>query len=112
VKESTARRARVLSYPDLARRLTEPPLNYRRPEDWTGWIPPHALETSACDHCQADPGKGGCRRPGHTARINNSVRRAALVDIAAEALRRAHTPPETGTGPPGINPEGPVTARP
>lgn len=110
MKESAQRRARVLSYPDLARRLTEPPLDFRRPEDWNGWIPPHALETDACDRCRADPGKGGCRRRGHTARINTSVRRAALVEISAEALRRAHTPPETETGPSTIQ-EGPAPTR-
>lgn len=109
-RESEDRKARVLRYPDLARRLTQPPLNYQRPEDWTGWVPPHALEVDACDHCREDPGKGGCKRPGHTARINDSIRRAALVDICAEALRRATS--ETATGPPSAGQEGPVPTRP
>lgn len=86
--ESAARRARVLRYPDLARKLTEPPLNYRRAEDWAGWVPPAALEVEACPACRTDPGKWGCKGPMHTARANNSARRTALVEIAAEALRR------------------------
>jgi hypothetical protein len=89
--ESRDRRDRVLRYPDLAARLTQPPLNYRRPEDWQGWIPPEALEVEACRHCREDPGQWGCRRPQHTARINNSVRRTELVAIVAEADRRAET---------------------
>jgi hypothetical protein len=35
--ESEARRARVLADPDLARRLTLPPLRLSRPENWNGW---------------------------------------------------------------------------
>jgi hypothetical protein len=86
--DSDARRARVLRYPDLARRLTEPPLSYRRAEDWSGWIPPAHLEEQACPACQTDPGKRGCKRGDHRARANDSVRRAALVDIDREAQRR------------------------
>lgn len=86
--ESAARRERVLRYPDLAKRLTEPPLGYKRPQDWSGWVPPATGEVEACPACQSDPGKWGCKRPGHHARANNSRRRAALVEIAAEALAR------------------------
>lgn len=94
--ESAARRDLVLRHPDIARRLTEPPIGYRRPEDWTGWIPPAALESEACQHCRTDPGKGGCRRPGHTARMNDSARRAALVDIHTQALRREQAAAQEG----------------
>ena len=34
------RRALVLAHPDLAKRLTERPLSYSRPENWTGYVPP------------------------------------------------------------------------
>lgn len=86
--DSDARRARVLRYPDLARRLTEPPLGYRRAEDWTGWIPPAHLEDQACPACHTDPGKRGCKRGNHHTRANDSPRRAALADIDREAQRR------------------------
>jgi hypothetical protein len=86
--DSDARRARVLRHPDLARRLTEPPLDYRRAEDWSGWIPPAHLEEQACSACHTDPGKRGCKRTGHQARANDSKRRAALAAIDHEAQRR------------------------
>lgn len=100
--ESAERRARVLRYPDLATRLTQPPLLFRRPEDWTGWVPPAALEVEACPACRDDPGKWGCNRPGHTRRLNDSARRAALVEIAAEALRREEKAPASPGGADGV----------
>lgn len=67
-----ARRARVLAHPDLADRLTEQPLSYTRPDQWNGYVPPDT---------DAIPTGGGYVR-------NDSPRRAVLVDICAEALRR------------------------
>lgn len=72
-----ARRARVLRYPDLAKRLTQPPLNIPTPEMWTGYVPP------------ARGPWGGSDGFGDVKVIaNNSPARAALVEISAEALRR------------------------
>jgi hypothetical protein len=102
--ESAARRARVLRYPDLAKKLTQPPLGYSRPEAWNGWVPPAALEVEACPACRTDPGKWGCKGPMHTARLNSSARRTALVEIAAEALRREQA--EQAQQPPDGGPDG------
>lgn len=60
-------RDRILSHPDLAERLTQPPLDYPRPEMWNGFIPPTTCDTGA---------------------LNTSPRRKALLDLAAEAHRR------------------------
>jgi hypothetical protein len=38
--ETAVTRERVLAYPDLAGRLTRPPLNFKRPEQWNGYVPP------------------------------------------------------------------------
>lgn len=57
----------VLAHPDLAQRLTEQPLNYATPQQWTGFVPPE---------------QWGGRR-------NASPVRDALVEIVAEARRRA-----------------------
>lgn len=67
-QECIQRRTLVLSRPDLARRLTQPPLNYTQPEQWNGYLPP--------EH--------------YNGMVNDSPRRAALVDIiaAAEAAER------------------------
>jgi hypothetical protein len=75
------RRAAVLAHPDLAARLTQPPLSYSRPERWNGYIPPRLW--------REEP--------------NTSPQRAALVEIAAEAMARElaeeihhdEDPPET-----------------
>jgi len=64
--EAQARRARVLAHPDLAEALTAPPLCYARPDQWSGYVPPAAWQETR----------------------NDSARRAALVAICAEALRR------------------------
>lgn len=91
VTRTQARRASVLKHPDLARRLTEPPLGFRTSTDWSGYIPPAADPQDPCDRCRADPGKGGCRNRGrHTARLNDSARRRALVELVDEAARRAN----------------------
>lgn len=62
------RRALVLAHPDLAAKLTEPPLAHSSPEKWTGYIPQAITCTGA---------------------INTSPVRAQLVAIVAEAERRA-----------------------
>lgn len=66
--QNERRRALVLRHPEVARRLTRPPLDYARPEQWTGYIPPESWNG---EH-------------------NDSPRRAALLDIiaAAEAVER------------------------
>lgn len=87
---SHERRARVLSHPDLVKRLTEPPLRMTDPNRWTGWIPPRTLPADICGRaCGRD------HRPcsnQHAARFNTSPYRRALVEIAAEAYRREHLP--------------------
>jgi hypothetical protein len=70
-REVAARRERVLTYEDLAGRLTQPPMSYTRPGCWTGFVPP-ALDPDG--------------------QPNRSPYRAALVDIAAEAMRRHREP--------------------
>lgn len=86
--DSEARAARVLQYPDLVKRLSEPPLNLSRPTEWNGWIPPRTVPEEACtsEACTADFGR--CTNTQHRSRFNDSVFRKALVDIVSEALRR------------------------
>jgi hypothetical protein len=86
--DSQARRARVLAHPDLAERLTEPPLGLRDPVQWSGWIPPRTMPEQACAACRSarsDPRR--CRDP-HRAPLNQSPIRRQLVSIASEALAR------------------------
>lgn len=64
--ECDARRARVLAHADLAARLTEPPLSYTQPQQWTGYVPPRTWGE----------------------RLNTSPQRAALVEICTEAMCR------------------------
>lgn len=71
-KENQARRARVLMHPDIAAKLCEPPLSFAKPEQWNGFVPPKYLPAD-------ERGKVA---------LNDSPRRAALVGIAAEAMRR------------------------
>lgn len=61
------RRALVLAHEDLARALTQPPLQHAKPEDWTGYIPPATANES----------------------MNTSPARKVLVELVAEAERRA-----------------------
>ena len=84
-----ARRDRVLAYPDLAKRLTEPPLGFADPTDWTGWIPP---ATEPEQPCGVWCGRNHRCDVHAVARRNDSPRRRAFVDIAAEAWRRDHQP--------------------
>ena len=67
-------RSLVLSYPDLAARLTEPPIGYKRADQWTGYVPP-----------AFDADVGGVVKP------NRSPIRAALLEIVTEAAARADT---------------------
>lgn len=73
--ENARRRALVLKHPDLAERLTQPPISHTTPEHWTGYIPP-----------AHDPETFGGGRP-----INTSPIRAALAALVAEAEQRAGT---------------------
>lgn len=59
-------REAVLAHPDLAQRLTEPPLGYARPQQWNGFVPPETFN--------------GTR--------NDSPRRAALVELVEQARAR------------------------
>jgi hypothetical protein len=81
-REAKINRARVLSYPDLAKRLTEDPQRLAHPEQWGGYLPPVMWNEAR----------------------NNSPVRAQLVDILAEALARANghqtAPLETSLEPP------------
>ena len=85
---SAERRARVLAHPDLARRLTEPPLALHEPARWSGWIPPRLLAAQACPACNAGGPAWACRGHEHLAPVNDSPFRVQLVEIAAEAMRR------------------------
>lgn len=73
--EAAHRRGLVLRYPDLAAKLTEPPIGFSAPEKWTGYIPPatwnQAMNTAPC--------------------------RPALLALVAEAERRRDQPKETAT---------------
>jgi len=69
VTTNAERRRAVLAHPDLAARLTEPPLAYSDPSRWTGYIPPEMWQQLP----------------------NRSPRRTALVEIYEEALSRAAT---------------------
>ncbi len=70
------RRERVLAHPDLAARLTQPPLNHTDPARWNGYVPPATWGDYTWKDGTLDERK------------NSSPERAALVDICAEALRR------------------------
>lgn len=80
-QESRARRARVLAHDDLTKRLAQ---LMSDPKQWSGWIPPRTLPEDTCTHCA----RGRRCHGAHRARVNDSPRRAALVEIATEALRR------------------------
>jgi hypothetical protein len=42
-EQCSNRRARVLAHPDIAQRLTDRPMSYARPDQWTGYIPPYLV---------------------------------------------------------------------
>lgn len=66
-------RRRVLSHPELAKKLTQHPIGYDRPEQWTGFIPPQWITSASAD-------------PDHRI-MNQSPQRAALVRIMTELVR-------------------------
>lgn len=84
-RASQARRARVLAQPDLAQRLTCPPLRLSDPSRWSGWIPPKTLAEEACTHCEHSR---RCSGWPHRCKVNDSPARRQLVGIAAEAMHR------------------------
>jgi hypothetical protein len=61
------RRALVLSYNDLAAKLTDQPMKYSEPDKWTGFIPPSTTCTGA---------------------LNTSPIRPALLALVHEAEQR------------------------
>lgn len=65
---SLNRKALVMAYPDLVAKLTQPPIGFRRPEEWSGWIPPELDEDG---------------------QVNPSRRAAGLRALVEEAERRA-----------------------
>ncbi len=65
-------RGLVLSQPDLAALLTQPPIGYAQASQWNGFVPPATTTL----------GPGGS--------INTSARRKALGAICVEAIRRTH----------------------
>ena len=73
VTRTAEQRAVVLRFPDIAAKLTEFPMSYARPEQWTGFIPPKWVT--------APHGSGWV--------LNDSPSRAALLAIHAEAVERA-----------------------
>ena len=91
------RRAAVLRHPDLAARLTRPPLEYARPGHWTGYIPPRiAIDDDGGLLRRVDReghavfNQFGRRSCGMV--YNNSDQRQALVEISTEAYEREHVP--------------------
>lgn len=62
----------VTAYPDLRDRLCQPPIGYKRPEQWTGYIPPAQLAAGETGYV----------------RLNDSPRRAALMKLVEEAAER------------------------
>jgi len=82
-----ARRARVLAHPDLRDRLTGE-LGYARAEQWNGYVPPALCQDQEPERLHDVQGFPNPTRavPGRTR--NDSGRRAVLVEICAEALRR------------------------
>jgi hypothetical protein len=73
-EQNAERRARVLAHPDIAKRLTEHPLNYSAPEVWSGFIPPAEI--------------GCCLRCGSRDKRNPSPQRRALVAICQAVIDR------------------------
>ena len=88
-RRNEARRARVLKYDDLRQALTEPPLSFRRAEQWTGYVPPK--------HDPYEPGEVAHNRAGKPNRkhkrakqsgLNESPARTTLIVICREAYER------------------------
>lgn len=71
-RQSAEQRKLILAYPDIAARLCDPPLGYKQPGDWTGYIPP-----------AYDPEDWKGVIP-----LNDSPRRAALMELLEAAAER------------------------
>ena len=86
------RRAAVLRHADLARKLTEYPLNYTRPAQWNGFIPPAVVNTGEPEKLRQGHGAKtfvnpkGKRTGGEIPNIHS--RREALIAISTEAWNR------------------------
>ena len=96
-QENTRRRSLVLKHPDLAERLTQPPINHTTPDHWTGYVPP-----------EYDAPSVGGGQP-----INTSPARRALAALVAEAEARdtaSRTIPQQQATPPLPNPQNQETA--
>lgn len=105
------RRGAVLRYPDLAARLCQPPLNFRRPDNWNGFIPPHIAVVDDDGErlrqtMQARNGRlsfwcnpHGKRSPGDV--VNDSACRTVLLEISMEAWKREHPDSPAASGRPG-----------
>lgn len=78
--EHAERRRLVLAYPDLAQRLTQPPIGYTDPRQWTGYIPPYMIE-------------GPTQHGRNTWTRNLSPVRVHLVAITREATARTYGEP-------------------
>jgi len=72
-RNAAHRRGLVLRYPELAAKLTEPPIGFTAPEKWNGYIPPATDCTGA---------------------MNTARCRPALLALVAEAERRHNRPKE------------------
>jgi len=85
------RRARVLAHPDIAARLTWPPLDFTDPRKWNGYVPP---ATGPYGEARPDPtSRTGWDDSGVDEAPNDSPRRAALMDILRAVVDRENTVP-------------------
>jgi len=73
IDECTQNRALVLRYPDIAKRLCEPPYSAGDPANWTGYI----------------PGPLGAENSRGVVSMNNSPVRAQLLAILHDAAQAA-----------------------
>ncbi len=94
---NAARRARVLADPELAKELTKPPLNFARPEQWNGYIPPaldQLAERERCRDAEGFPNDNRKKGPQYATgqHRNESPRRAVLVAIAKAAAMPKEAP--------------------
>lgn len=85
-EDNQARRTRVLTHKDLREAMERQPIGYSDASRWNGYVPPRTDPELACGRrC----GLGGlpCRNE-HMTPANTSLRRRALIEVGAEALRR------------------------
>lgn len=80
--DSARRRAMVLKHEDLRAALLAHPLNFTRPEQWNGWIPPATVPAAG------EGADGPTTDVGHGYKPNRSPRRQALIAIVNEAEQR------------------------